>query len=184
MKFVIYAPSFTQKSGGVIVLHLLCDLLNRQKHQAFIAKSMFVPKNKNNCFKYSWFKFKRFIRNLFFYKLNPNFITPIISKRNITERDIVIYPAIISGNPLNAECVVRWFLHKPGFFTGEVNYGERELYFYYAKHFNCYKLNPNDKNKLTLVWLNDHVFKKTNFGKRSGTCYMLRKGKVDRLFMI
>ena len=46
MKFVIYAPSFTQKSGGVIVLHLLCDLLNRQKHQAFIAKSMFVPKIK------------------------------------------------------------------------------------------------------------------------------------------
>lgn len=36
LKFIIYAPSFDENSGGNVVLHRLCDLLNKQGEHAYI----------------------------------------------------------------------------------------------------------------------------------------------------
>ena len=189
MKFVIYAPSFDEKSGGSIAIHLLCDLLNKYGAEAYISKvsHMKLVKNKQfyfNLHRYKclwiyekWLKLKLFYYENFIYRTCKGFNTPPFPLDRVDDDCIVVYPEVVSGNPLNAKNVIRWFLNKPGFFTNEINYGPNELYFYYAKHFNCFKLNPNINHKLTLLWINSRVFKKTNFGQRSGTCYMLRKGK-------
>ena len=191
MKFVIYAPSFDEKSGGSIVIHLLCDLLNKYGAEAYISKLLHIKTVKNKQFYFNlsrykclwihekWLKLKLLFYETFIYKTYPGFNTPSFPFDRVDDDCIVVYPEVISGNPLNAKHVIRWFLNKPGFFTNEINYGPNELYFYYAKHFNCFKLNPNVNHKLTLLWINNRVFKKTNFGERSGTCYMLRK-RTDR----
>lgn len=188
MKFVIYAPSFDERSGGSIALHLLCDLLNKHGSEAYISKVLHIKIAKNKSFYFNltrykclwlyekWLKLKMFFYEIFIYKTYRGFNTPSFPFDRVDDDFIAVYPEVVSGNPLNATHVIRWFLNKPGFFTNQINYGQNELYFYYAKHFNCFKLNPNLDRKLTLLWVNNTVFKQTNFGERSGTCYMLRKG--------
>ena len=43
------------------------------------------------------------------------------------DNDIVIYPEVIPGNPLNAKNVVRYILNEPGKLGGDTEYDEKEL---------------------------------------------------------
>lgn len=156
--YIFYVPSYNENSGGVLAMHKLCHLLNETGHHAFLWKYDDDDSlTTNNCFN-----------------------TPTIFKTDLDEF-IVIYMDIIAGNPLNASHVVRWFLQKPGFFTQEVRYGENELYFYFQKSFNDPKINPNSDHQLYIAHIRDDIYKETNFGRRSGSCYIIRKGKGKKL---
>lgn len=102
IKFIIVAPYYTTKSAGVIVLHELCDSLNKLGHTAAMVltgsgKFTF----SNNASYYS--------PNLQWHALKDN------NEVNDFIRDgIIIYPEIVTGNPLGGKRVVRYLLNAEG----------------------------------------------------------------------
>lgn len=185
-KFIVFSPSYDPNIGGVIVLHKLCHLLNDLGHQAELYPFFSTVNNKSATSRL-FRKIKNFLRRTFKkYKTNPAFNTPIYSKNKVEDNCIVIYPEIVTGNPLNAKNVVRWFLHKPGFHTGEAIYGNNELYF----DFNSFVHNltfSGSRLSETRLYINHVPTDKYNLNKaleadrRFGTAYCLRKGKDKKI---
>ena len=197
-KYIIWVPPFDENIGGIIVLHMLCDLLNSLGEQAYIwpeSKPVFklgtpfssIVKilkysikqvhNSYPVFLSSKLTMFRIMSRKLSYKfeLSECFNTPIAGYRDL-HGSIVIYPEIVSGNPLGLKRVVRWLLNRPGFFTGEISYGEDELLFYFQKAFDDPDLNKDPDNLLRIVWIRDDVYYQRNHSPRNGTCYMQRKG--------
>jgi hypothetical protein len=88
IKFRIYTPEYNDASGGIIVLHLLCEKIISNGYDCkLISMNDNIPENK--------------------YK-------KIYTYKNDIQDSIVIYPEIISGNPLNAKKVIRWILCELG----------------------------------------------------------------------
>ena len=99
MKFTIFAPSYTDKSGGAWVLHFLCDQLNKIGYESKVF--IYEPSQI----------------------VNPEFDTPV----GYIEDSVVIYPEIIVNNPLNATKVVRYLLNKEGGLQKRmINWGETD----------------------------------------------------------
>lgn len=180
MRFIIMAPAYTEWSGGIIVLHKLCHILNQLGENACLHPMV-------NEYPLSWGNHLTEIREKIKimrgkYKTNPSLHTPVIKKLTQDDLDnaIIIYPEIVSGNPLKAKNVVRWFLHHPGYQTGNVNYFTRELYFSYAAFGRDFKLYGSHTSDTVL-----HVFHQMSdvyneigaSDERKGTAYCLRKGK-------
>jgi len=183
LNYIIYTDNFNENVGGTIALHKLCDLLNRMGQKAYLwpwtlHRPIFDNKHPFTS-TYQFFKYYRRKKRKKFYTFD-GFITPI-AKRSDLRNSIVIYPEIIDGNPLQVSNVVRWLLHKPGFHTGRINYGENDLYFFFQEIFNDPKLNPYPNHLLTVLWVRDDIYKQTNYGHREGVCYMVRKGKDRQL---
>ena len=117
--YYISAPPWTPVSAGVRALHLLCHALNRLGLEAYITNDPFgdypVPWKKEDLF------------------------TPILQPSKAEEHlrqgraPIVVYPEIISGNPLKAPVVVRWVLNFPGLLGGDAIYEASELCFGYSR---------------------------------------------------
>ncbi len=186
-RFLIYAPPFDENIGGVIALHRLCDLLIRNGEDAFLVPyytkpkfSTSVGKLKNILYPLKVVKYL-LIKYLRIYNVNKMLITPVLHKVVLSDSDVVIYPEVVNGNPLEVKNVVRWLMHKPGYHTGEISYGKGDMYFFYQIIFNDPSLNPYIDHFLTVVWVRDEIYKQTNFGIRTGTCYMLRKGKNRKM---
>jgi hypothetical protein len=182
--FVIWSLGFSASVGGSIVLHYLCHLLNSMGHQAYIWPGARWPnhsigtisENRNiEIAQRVWRIAKNKIRRDTFY-LHPDLQTPVARPEDI-ENAIVVYPEIVDGNPLGCERVVRWFLHKPGYHTGAMNFGENDLRFYYQEYFIDDGLNKTSEDILRVRWLRDDIYSQQNFHPRSGTCYMIRKGQ-------
>jgi len=180
IRFIIYSPPYNENSGGAIALHKLCHLLNSLGYKAYFY-SQKTPAFNNKKYFSSVMKLATYsIKAKFTPRTNPNFNTPVISYIN-KQQDIIIYPEIVDGNPLGVKKVVRWFLHKPGYHTNVINYGENELYFYFQKSFNDPNINKNWNNKLRVLYLFDDIYKQVNFGNRRGTCHILRKGAHKKM---
>ncbi|NMP03418.1 hypothetical protein HHE94_11970 [Pseudoalteromonas arctica] len=153
-KYIIFAPIYNENVGGAIAMHRLCHLINKLGGEAYLwhdGKSSF--------------------------KTCETFDTPTIFTKNLHDY-IVVYMDVVSGNPLSCPHVVRWFLNKPGFFTGKVNYGENELYFrfqdaFFHEHFYSQKL-------YVAYFVKQYYFNK-KYSNRSGSCYMMRKGRGRKI---
>jgi hypothetical protein len=91
-KFTVVAPNYNDKSGGSWVLHFLCDQLNK----IGCAASLYIYEKEQ--------------------LVNPMFDTPI----GFNPDSIVIYPEIITNNPLNANRVVRYLLNREGYLQGRM----------------------------------------------------------------
>lgn len=180
--YLIYAYPFDDTSGGIIALHALCERLI-----AMGCKAAIWPSDKPGSLLLSavrrprstaGYLIRAALRRL---RRQPRF--PVcfggVELEEGTHDDlnnaIMVYPEIVAGNPTGAKNIVRWFLHKPGYHRGLVDYGSNEQYFYYQDAFNDPELNHEPDNRLTITWQNP-VYKQTNFGERSGRCYLLRKG--------
>lgn len=179
--FIIYTHGYDENSGGKIALHQLCNLLNNEGESAYLwpaKKPLFDPKY-----------FFRSIRKALTYKMKKSrqvfktfaeFNTPIAKASDLNDA-IVIYPEVVSGNPLLAKHIVRWFLHKPGFHTNKINYGENELYFLYSTICNHKDVETDPDNILEVRQVRDDIYKQTNFDKRKGSAYMMRKGEGKKI---
>lgn len=175
-RFVVFAGPFNENIGGVIALHRLCDLLNRQGVSACLwpeRRPVFDPDKR---LKSLWKLIRHYRRRRNrAYATWPAFDTPVARASDLRGA-IVVYPETVDGNPLRAQNVVRWLLHKPGFHTGRVNYGPCDRFFFYQQAFNDPGLNPDGGNLLRAMFVRDDIYQQTNFGDRSGTCYIVRKG--------
>lgn len=105
-RFLIVTPNFTHRSAGVRALFRLCHHLNCTGYPSAV-----IPIPGKSIDDYSpW--------NVFGYK-------------GEIDNAVVIYPEIISGNPYDAEKVVRWVLNEPGLLGGEKYYADNEIVFVY-----------------------------------------------------
>lgn len=139
-KYVIYAPPLT-KSNGIRALYGLYDLLLAKKYDAFI----FCPQEQVE--KYNYInKIDDFIR----------------------EKDIVIYPESVSGNPLQFQNVVRWVLYFPGKNGGSLSYHSSETIFTWSKIFY-------DAPQLYLSGI-DHLLFYDEHLPKTQDCYFVNKG--------
>jgi len=199
-RIIIWAPPFDEKDGGAIVLHKLCDTINDIGGQAYIwpsqipALSLDRPLTslwramlyvlRRMCSLFPALGELRFLRSsplsrLFTYRFvqHEEFNTPIASYRELFGA-IVVYPEIVSGNPLGVKRVVRWLLHKPRFHTGKKEYGPDDLFFYFQKAFDDPSLNKDPENLLRIVWVRDDIYRQWNFSKRTGNCFLIKKGEA------
>lgn len=178
---IIFADRFDENNGGVIALHRLADLLNRAGHRALLwplRRPLPDPADRWGTLVRQWRWHRRAWRKP--YRSGPGFEAPVATAADLPGA-IVVYPEIISGNPLRAERVVRWLLHKPGFHKGAYVYGPNDRYFFYQKAFDDPALNPDGDNLLRTLWVRDDVYRQVNTGPRHGTCYMLRKGAKRKI---
>lgn len=193
LKFVIFSPpEFV--SGGALVLHLLCNLLNERGYSAKIFLSGVAVKGNSSmsAFWLRWiymtnlYRIKRAIfkiYRLFGAEINSNRFKaysneklncPIKYTPFVSSNTIVVYPEIVEGNPLKGKKIVRWILYHPGGHTGRSLLNNDELKFYYQKAFieESYNLHKI----FTLNYINIDLCKQTNFNERKGNCYIIRKG--------
>lgn len=180
--FIIFACGYDDNNGGVVVLHQLCDLLNRQGEKAFLWNCHKPVFNLKQPFK-SIYLFGRYLRKMlkYGYGTNKKLQTPI-AKLDDLKNSIVIYPEVVQGNPLMAENVVRWLLHKPGFNSaGKIEYGQGDLFFYYLKAYDDEKFNKFGDNLLHIESIRQETYKQTNFEERKGSCYIMRKARNPRM---
>jgi len=149
-KFVIYTPAYHEKCGGIVVLHYLAKLIND----------------------YGKIRAKIFeISNL---KYDNNFCTDFASPYEIDENTIVIYPEIISNNPLNAKHVVRWILLELGIEMplSHANSWGKDDYIYHWE-----SSSELTRKQLCCPYFNN-IFKNENKKERTDTCYMIKKGRL------
>jgi hypothetical protein len=179
--FIIYTYRYDETSGGALLLHYLCHYLNEAGYKASVWHTSKPLYSMAQFHKRLWYDTKFFVYGKLKIKsvTNRNLLTPQARDSDIGNA-IVVYPEVVDGNPLGAQRVVRWFLNKPGFFTGKINYGDNELHFYYQDVFNTEEVRRDTNSKFYFNVYLDQVFRQTNFGERNGTCFILRKGK-DRV---
>jgi len=185
-KFLIFAPSYRPDNGGGIVLHRLCSLLNELGYEAYLTRFFNGAPVYGNDFVVPLSTIAaRAIWNLITpFKVNREWFTPVIKTPQLPlgPEWIVVYPEIVFGNPLKAQCVVRWLLHRPGFHTGHMYYGPGE----YHVDFNTFAEDfcfPDCKKALRPLNVLAFPFEHYNLqnalpaDQRTGIAYCLRKGK-------
>lgn len=114
MKIVIYSPSYEESSGGITVLHKLCDLLIQEGFNAGFYVEVGSPFYVNSGYRYN--------------KFNSSEIDP--------EQDLVLYPEIILGNPLKANKVVRYIMNVGHVTLGRMHtWSDTDKWIYYSEKF-------------------------------------------------
>jgi hypothetical protein len=127
MQIIIVAPPYDEKSEGIKVLHFLSHSLN---NFGYVSKVLLMDTSDPT--------FQKFIAGNEKLGLNPEHLTESIKSSNEIDlqKDIVIYPEIISTNPANAKNVVRYFLNKPGnIFGNKINIQPRDFLLSYQNIF-------------------------------------------------
>lgn len=186
-KFVIVSPR--QKWGGSIVLHVLCKQLQDMGYDAKIFYTEVYKKNRV-VFYLRWILYT--IKDIllcwseplfgrYFPKVYIGYQNVAIkgTKRKwfpfVDNNTIVIYSDVAKWNILKAKNVVRWFLYYPSYNSTD-EYDVHDLFICYREIFNDSKLNPEVK-RICCPYFDLDLYKKFNFGKRDGKCYIIRKGK-------
>lgn len=112
--YYIFALDYQQQSAGIRALHYLCHALNESGMEAYITCEV----------------------------ANPNLRTPVLTEAVLKQhhaagrKPIMVYPEIVSGDPMAAGgVVVRWLLNKPGHIGGDTVFPAGNLIFAYAENF-------------------------------------------------
>ena len=184
--------------GGTLVLSELCRCLRKQNYDARLFLLHSFPTGKKDLQAFSkkallfiniklaiaillnhFFPTKNFNKKYFpeyfqaiHLKQCKIQINPFFSNR----KTIVLYPETVYGNPLKAKNVARWLLYYNRYPNDASAYGEKDMFFSYREIFNDSLLNPSQR-LVKIFCFDDKLYKQTNFSKRSGTCYIIRKGR-------
>lgn len=96
---------------------------------------------------------------------------PFFSRKNT----VVLYPEKVYGNFLKARHVVRWLLYYNPYPNDEKAFGKDDLVIAFRSIFNDEKLNPKGY-QVQVLWFNNQLYRRYNYGNRKGNCYIIRKG--------
>ncbi len=183
-KFLILTQSYSENDGGYIVLHKLCDQINKLGGEAYLAPYIDSHEFSVHNFVIPLLKFaKERYRRILPFKVNPAFATPVFRKiSSIKNWDdwIVVYPEVVFGNPLRARNIVRWFLHNPGHITKKIYYGKNELYFRFHSGIKPYEMTAShmSSSELRIVHYPLEFYNEVDTAtERHGTAYCIRKGR-------
>lgn len=151
--YYILAPDYRYSSGGIRALHALCHILNQMGHEAYIANPI--------------------------SNFNPKLITPNLSSRDIQRHrecnlnPIAVYPEVVNGNPFNLPTIARWMLNKPGHLSGQINFSDNEIAFWWDKWTGADEV---EINMLQLPVIDRSIFSPPPKGSyRKGYCYYANK---------
>ncbi len=155
MPYYIVAPAYTRFSAGIKVLHTLCHLLNLRGQSAFVVSA----------------------------EVNPDLVTPILTHQIVESHfqagrtPIIIYPERMTGNPLNASCVVRYLLNIPGLLGVEGGFGKEDILIWYCDHYRkaCHGTEPI----LEIPTSDTRTFHPPTDGiEREGSCFYAGKFRI------
>jgi hypothetical protein len=160
IKIVIYTRPFDILCGGIVALHHLAKIINDIKHPKIYAK-LFVYNN---------------------LKYNNIFCNQFENVDEINDNTVVIYPEVISGNPLNSKKVVRWILLSLGIempINHYIKWGLSSLINSISSDgvnnlIYQWESIQNTIPQLSVPWFNP-IFKNIN-QPRTKTCYLIKKG--------
>lgn len=112
--YYICALDYIQQSAGIRALHYLCHSLNESGLEAYVTCEVTMP-----------------------HLRTPVLTAAVLERHHASGRKpIVVYPEIISGDPLCAGgAVVRWLLNQPGHIGGDTSYPADNLIFAYDMHY-------------------------------------------------
>jgi len=103
-QFLIWAPRYSHRSSGVRALYRLCHHLNQRGYP-----SAMIPVGRRG--------------------MRTGWDTP--RHHGPVNDSIVVYPEVVSGNPLGGRRVIRWALNDPGLLGGDTSYAGDEMVFLY-----------------------------------------------------
>ena len=160
-RIIITAPSYNASIGGAISLHRLCDILNQVGYDAYL-----YPTIKQN-------------GTLDFFYLNDKYSTKIATEFDPKE-DIVIYPEIEKGNPLEGSNIVRYILnkfHHPEYDNNIITWGESDYWLYYHDLFYD---GLRDKNILYILDSKLDIYKDYGLERKIEACFTYRKRSNEK----
>lgn len=153
MKIIIASPFYQTIHGGVITLHKLCHILNEIGFDAYMID---FRGNGNSI------------------ELNPNYNTKNINLDKVDkEKDIIVYPEIVRGNPYGFKKCVRYILYYNEKRKTHDTWGENDFWLYFIEKFYD---GIKDKNILKVVDTQVDYFKNLNKERKKDSCYTIRKG--------
>lgn len=156
--YYVYAPAYTQMSAGIRVLHLLCHWLNRKGQLAYIVAFQDIRPYTN-----------------------PELVTPLLTQEiadfHVSSgiSPLVIYPEVVSGNPLKCGSVVRYLLNRPGLLGGDASFPEAEMVWAFSRYLA--KEVAKCDGILHMPVLDERVFHPGSTQIRSGSAYYASKFK-------
>lgn len=188
-KYIIATPAYTGESGGIMVLHQLCHLLNE------ISEAYVVPLPRGTVVNYLNLanietiiqQEKNLSQN---FRISPELNTPVFNGEISLDRAVAIYPEIVFGNPFNFKNVARWILYHAGFHrkVSCTSFGEVE--FKFLKNYSTSVIeNFSELSDITLFimmprkpeyeTLKNNVNSKPEeiLTSKSETAFCIRKGK-------
>ena len=155
IKIIIYTFELNMNSGGIVALYYLAKLINIiiERDNLNIKVMLYISDKSNN-----------FIENIF--------CNNFANKFDVDENSIVIYPEIISGNPLKAKYIVRWILGELGMniYTDIYKTWEKQNMVYHWEF-----VNKNNYRYFSCPYINT-IFKIENQNERNDTCFLIKKG--------
>lgn len=183
-------------SGGTLVLSELCRSLRELGYDAclfpvepypydthssgFVGRTYKKEAIKTFChfILYKLFPSQRLITK---FNLAPHFSSIFMGCRRqwlpFWKKDtIILYPESIYGNPLKARNVIRWQLYNYMFWDDSNAYSASDLFLGYREIFNDRDRTPDVEN-VCINSFDESLYRRYNFDKRSGVCYIIRKGK-------
>lgn len=191
-KFLIAAPSYTNESGGAMVLHQLCHLLNE------LGEAYIVPTPRGSII--NWLNIDKVEQlvaaeknQLANFKTCPSLNTPLFSSYPGLDLEacVAVYPEVVLGNPFQFRNVARWVLYHSGFHRRISCTSKGEVEFKYNQDFAGAEISGfSETANFTLkVWIPDEETMSTFRGNiattreelhrdRAGVAYCVRKGTL------
>jgi hypothetical protein len=163
--YVIVAPRYREDSGGAMFLHALAHELACLGECAVVWPMRWKPRSLVAD------TLRHMVRNP--HRMLPTSAARLARSRDLQRDAIVVYPEIVTGNPLGAGRVVRWLMYPPSLRGTRDSFGPNDLYFKVSDFSDDVSLTGGAP--LLHLFSVHPAYSDRGIRTRRGTCYMLRK---------